>query len=90
VLLLVRYLPVHLIPLARSLRIADLVVRIILLDEVLHDGARLEEIDSLAISEGIRQGWNATIGIYGKEPGFFLGVLGDFDLLDLVRDAASC
>jgi hypothetical protein len=36
------YLPIHFVPLARALWIADFVVGIVSLDEVLHDGARLE------------------------------------------------
>jgi hypothetical protein len=51
------------------------VVGIVALDEVLHDGARLEQVDGLAVGEGVGQGGNAAIGVDGEEPGLFLRVL---------------
>ena len=54
---------VHLIVLASSFGKADLVVRIISINEVLHDTARLEEIDGLAVGKVISQCWDAAIGV---------------------------
>jgi len=44
---------VHLIPLPRALRKADLVLRIVALYQVLHDASGLEEVDGLAVGEGV-------------------------------------
>ena len=81
-------LPVHLKPLASSLRIADLVLSIVAFDEVLHDRPRLEEIDGFPIGESVSERWNAPIGIDGCEPWFLLCVLGDIDLLNLIGQTA--
>lgn len=43
-------------------------VGIISVDEILHDGAALEQADLLAIGEGVRQGWNTPIGVDVEEP----------------------
>lgn len=77
-------LPVHLIPLASSLGITDLVLSIVAFDEVLHDRSRLEEIDGFSIGESVSERWNASIGIDGREPWLLLCVLGDIDLLNLI------
>lgn len=58
---------VHFVPLPRSLGKANLVLRVVPLDKVLHDAPRLEEIDLLAIGEGVGERWNAPVGVDGKE-----------------------
>ena len=63
---------------------ADLVVRIIPVDEVLHYRAALEQSDELTILELVGQGWNSTIWIDLEKPRLLLGVLRDIDLLNLV------
>jgi hypothetical protein len=77
----------HLKPLPRSLGIADLVLGIILLCEVLHDAAGFEEVDRLAIAEGVGQGRDAAVGVDSEEPGLFLGVFRDVDFVGLVGEA---
>lgn len=75
---------VHLIVLSCAGSVADLVILVVARDQILHDGARLEEIDRLAVGEGVRQGGDASIGIHGEEPRLLLGVFADINLLDLV------
>lgn len=48
---------------------------VILLDQVLHDGAGLEKADGLTIGEGVRQRWDPSIRIDFKEPWLFLSIL---------------
>jgi hypothetical protein len=74
----------HLVPLPRASREADLVLRIIALDQILHDTSRLEEIDRLAIGKGVGQGGDPAIGIDGTEPGLLLRVFADVDFVDFV------
>lgn len=62
-------------------------LRIVLLDEVLHYTPRLEEADQLAVIEGVCQSRNAAVGVDFEEPGLFLGVLGDVDFVDFVGEA---
>jgi hypothetical protein len=66
---------VHLIPLSRSLGIANLVLRIIPLDKVLHDAAALKQTDGIAIGEFVCQRGDAAIGVDLQEPRLFLRVL---------------
>ena len=68
---------VHLVVLPGSPGIADLVVCVILFDEILEDGAGLEEADGLAVGEGVGDRGDAPVRVDGEEPGFFLdwGVL---------------
>jgi hypothetical protein len=79
----------HLIPLPRSPRETDLVLRVIAINQVLHDASRLEEIDRVAIGEGVGQGGNAAIGINRTEPGLFLGVFADVDFVDFVGETSG-
>lgn len=62
-------------------------VGVIARNKILHNGAGLEQANALAITESVGQGGDAAIGVDGKEPRLFLGVLADFDLLDLVGQA---
>jgi len=68
---------------------ADLVLGIITVYQVLHDTARLEEIDGLAIRKCVGQRWNAAIRIDGTKPRLFLGVFANFDLVNLVRNTVG-
>lgn len=79
---------VHLIPLPRALGIANLVLGIIPLDQVLHDASRLEEVDRLSVGEFISQGRNASIGVNLEEPRLLLCVFAYVDFVGIVRDAA--
>ena len=59
-------------------------VCVVLLDEILHDGARLEQVDLFSIAKRIRDGWDTAIRIDASEPVFFLRVLRDIDVLGRV------
>ena len=58
---------------------------VILLNQVLHDGAGFEEADRLAVGKRVRQGRDPSIGIDFKEPWLFLGILRYVNLMHLVR-----
>lgn len=79
---------VRLIPLTATFGIRDLVLRIVALNQVLHDASRLEQVDGLSVSELVSQCRDAAIGIDRKEPVFLLRVLADIDLLDFVGKTA--
>ena len=57
---------------------------VILLDQVLHDGAGFEKADGFAVGEGVCQCRNPSVGIDFEEPWLFLRVLGDVNLVYLV------
>lgn len=44
---------VHFVGFPRAFRVGDSVVSVVLLDEVLHDGAGFEEADGAAVGEGV-------------------------------------
>lgn len=52
-----------LVRLPRSLGVADEVVFVVLLDEILHDPARLEEPNRHTTSEGVCQSRYPTVGV---------------------------
>ena len=57
----------HCVPFACALGEADLVIRIVAVDKIFHNTSRLEEVDSLAISEGICERRNSSIGVNFQE-----------------------
>lgn len=61
---------------------------VVVLDQVLQDATRLEDINLLAIGESIGYGRNTAIGVDLEEPWFFLLVLAELDLLNFVGEAA--
>ena len=60
---------IGLVVLPRPAGVRQLVVRVVAVNEILHDGTALEQVDRLAISEGVRYGRNASIGVDLEEPG---------------------
>lgn len=68
---------------------ADLVFGVIAFDKILHDAAALKEVDRLAIGEGVGDGGDAAVGVDGQEPGLFLRVLGNFNLVHFVGEAGG-
>lgn len=71
----------------RPFWIGDGVFSVVLLDQVLHDAARLEKTDHLAVGKGIRQCRNPAVGVDFQEPRFLLRVLGDVNRMGLVWDS---
>ena len=57
------------------LGIRNLVVGVIARNKILHNGAGLEQANTLAITESVGQGGDAAIGVDGKEPRLLLYVL---------------
>ena len=68
-----------LVVLLAALRVRDLVVFIVALDKVLHDGARLEQRDGRAVLELVGQSRDAAVGVDLEEPWLLLDVFGDVD-----------
>jgi len=56
---------VDLVGLAGAAGVRDLVLGVVLLDEVLLDGAGFEEVDGLPVAEGVGQCWDAAVGVDG-------------------------
>lgn len=65
-------------------------VAVVASDEVLHDGAGLEEGDGRPIGEGIGEGRDTPIGVQGEEPGLLLDVGFEVDFVDFVGEAGGC
>jgi hypothetical protein len=48
----------------RSVRVRDLVILIISVHEILHDGGTFKQLNGLTILERVREGGNPTIRVY--------------------------
>lgn len=75
---------VDLVRFTRALGVADEVIFVVSLDEILHDRAGLEEANRLTIREGICQGGDPAIGIDFEKPRLFLNVLSDIHMVRLI------
>ena len=75
---------VDLVRLTRALGVANEMIFVVLLDEILHDRARLEETNNLPISEGVCQSRDSTIGVDFEKPRLFLDVLSEIDMVRLI------
>ena len=69
--------------LPRAVRVGNLPLRVVAVDEVLHDGAALKEIDLLAVGELVGDGGDAAIRVDLAEPGLLLGVFANFNGMEL-------
>ena len=79
---------VHLVILAGAAGIADFIMLgVVLVDEVLHDTTGFKEADGMTVGEGVCEGGDAAVRVYGEEPRFFLGTLLDVDFVSFVREA---
>lgn len=65
----------------------DLALLVVLVDKVLHDRARLKEVDLAAIFVDVGESRNAAVWIDLEEPRVLLLVLRELDFLHLVREA---
>lgn len=59
-------------------------VLVVLVDEVLEDGARFEETDLLAVGVSVCYGGDTSVWVDLEEPGFLLDIGGDVDVLGFV------
>lgn len=59
---------VHLPVLSRAVGVGDLVVLVVAVHEVLHDGGALKQPDGLAVLEDVREGRDAAVGVDLEEP----------------------
>lgn len=81
---------VDFIRLATTGWIGDLVLGlVVLLDEILHDAAGFEESNAFAVGEGVREGGDAAVGVDFEEPGLFLGVGLNVDIVGCVGEAVG-
>ena len=55
-------------------------------DEVLHDGAGFEKPDGFTVGECVGDGGDTAVGVYVEEPGFFLDVGLDVEVVDFVGE----
>lgn len=62
------YPVVHLPVLPRAVGVGDLVVLVVAVHEVLHDGGAFEQPDGLAVLEDICEGRDAAVGVDLEEP----------------------
>lgn len=69
--------------LPRAVGVRDLVVLVISVHKVLHDGGTLKKPNGLAIFKGVRQGGDAAIGVDLQEPRLLLRVLAKFNVCSL-------
>lgn len=65
-------------------------LRVVLVDEVLHDAAAFEDADRLAVGVHVGQGWDAAVGVDGGEPGRFLLVGRGVYFADRVGEVELC
>ena len=70
---------VHFIELAGAPRVGEFVRGVILVDEVLQDGAGFEKVDGGTVGEGVCDSRDASVGVDGEEPWLFLSILCDVD-----------
>lgn len=75
---------VDLVRLTRALGVADEMIFVVLLDEILHDRARLEEPNRLPIFERVCQSRDSTIRVNFEKPRLFLDVLSEIDTVRLI------
>ena len=80
---------IHLKPLPRAFWVADLVLGVVPLDEVLHDTSALKEIDRLSVRKSIRQCGDPPVGVDFQEPWLFLCVFGELDFVHFVWQAGT-
>ena len=78
---------VTLVILPTALCETDLVVLIVLLSQIHQYTPALEQTNCLSIVEGVREGGDAAVWVDLEEPGFFLLVGGDVDVLGFVGQA---
>lgn len=62
---------------------------IIPLRKVLQDAATLKHVDGLPVRERVRDGGDPAVWVDLQEPGFLLGILTEFDLVDFVGEAIT-
>jgi len=65
---------------------ADLVLGVVCVDEVLHYAAAFEDVDFFSIGVSVCQCGNSAVGVYRGEPGRFLLVGGHVYLVDFVGE----
>lgn len=78
---------VSLVVFLRAADVADLVVFVVLVDQVLSDTAGLEHGDGPAAVEGVGNGGDAAIGVDLEEPRLLLRVFGYVEVDYFVRQA---
>jgi hypothetical protein len=74
----------HFNRLPTSARIADLVLGVVRIDEVLHYAAAFEDVDFVSVGVSVCQGGNSAVGVDGRKPSGFLLVVRHVYLLHFV------
>lgn len=79
----------HFYSLPRSLFVAQLVLGIISVDQILHDTPTFKNTNHFPVRESVGKSRDAAIGIDIQEPLFLLRVLGDVDFGMFVRQTTD-
>lgn len=66
--------------------IPELKLGVVLLDQIFQDISRLPDMNLLAITESIRDGWDFAIGVNLEIPRFFLRLSAEVVFVDPIRD----
>lgn len=69
------------------MRIRNLVVLVVAVNEILQNSTALKDADLLAVGELVSEGGDATVGVDLEEPGLLLLILHHLDGVDLVVKA---
>lgn len=77
---------VDLVAFTGAFGIGDLMFRVVLLNQVLHDATGLKKTNCSAVGERICQSRDSSIGIDLEEPWFLLRVFGDVDRMGPIGD----
>ena len=68
----------------RALGVGDAVVIVIRVNQILHDGPRIEQPNLSAIGVNVCQFWDATVWVNGEEPGFLVSIFRGIDFVNAV------
>lgn len=66
-----------------TIRIRDLVIRVIFGNQIQENSTTLENLDLITILVLVSEGGNTTVGVDVQEPGFLLFMLGKVQSYDL-------
>ena len=69
----------------RALGVRGAVVRVVRVNQILHNGPRFEQPHLAAVGVDVGQGREASVGVDCQEPRLLVSVLGGIDFVKVVR-----